>query len=648
VSESSPSSTGYQYALRIVGSQFQSLLQTTGSAVVCLAPDHSILTWNRGAETIFGYAADEVVGKNYFDLFLPPEHRAGVASEISKVISGGVTRGYENSVRTRTGSERMVLWNAARLVDEHGEPFAVVAIGQDVTALHQAQMLQAGESRVLKLLVKGGDMASVLEELAATIESAFPEVRCAVMTVDTESGRLRCAAAPSLDEDYRRLLDGIPIGQDAISCGRAADLGKLVLSLEIDTEPQWSAHRQPAILSGLRGCWSQPVFTGSGSILGTFDTYTLRSRRPTEAELESTGRAAQLAGIVIEHKRVLEQRFRESEDRYQTAVVELESLRQEVQKRFTLDDMVAVSPAMLEVIQMAARVAPTDATVLITGETGTGKEVLARAIHTNSGRSQGPFIAVNCGAIPETLMESELFGHERGAFTGADRRKVGQIDRAAGGTLFLDEVGELIPSAQVKLLRVLQQRTYERLGGVETLRADVRIITATNRDISAEVSEGSFREDLFYRLNVFHIHIPPLRERREAIPLLAERILERIATDLRRPEIALSKSAMQAIQEYNWKGNVRELQNALERAAILCGGSLIGPDHLPIQADPVVVRRRSGAEDEIVVRLEDGFSMEKLEQRLVRQALKAARGNKSKAARLLGISRGSLRWKLQK
>ena len=259
-------------------------------------------------------------------------------------------------------------------------------------------------------------------------------------------------------------------------------------------------------------------------------THTLLGRGgPSGVELETTSRAAQFAGIVIEHQRALEQRFRESEDRYHTAVVELESLRQEIQKKFSLDDMVAVSPAMLRVIRMAAQVAPTEATVLITGETGTGKEILARAIHSNSARRDGPFIAVNCGALPETLMESELFGHERGAFTGADRRKAGQIDRASGGTLFLDEVGELVPSAQVKLLRVLQERTYERLGGTETLRADVRIMTATNKDLSAEMNEGAFREDLFYRLNVFHIHIPPLRERREAIPLLAERILERIA-----------------------------------------------------------------------------------------------------------------------
>ena len=333
-------------------------------------------------------------------------------------------------------------------------------------------------------------------------------------------------------------------------------------------------------------------------------------------------------------------------DEHSAAKIELDDLKAKLKCGCSFEDVVVESPAMLEAIQLACKVAPTEATVLITGESGTGKELMARAIHNNSARSRGPFIAVNCAALPEQLLEDELFGHERGAFTGAERRRAGRFELAKHGTLFLDEIGEIAPAVQVKLLRVLQERTFERLGGVETQAADVRVIAATNRDLSSEMEEGRFRDDLYYRLNVFHIKLSPLRERPEDIPKLARSILEKLANELGRRDLSLSHAALETLQAYEWRGNVRELQNALERAAILCDTGLIRPEHLPIQRS--AAPRLRSSDDELAVHLGPGFSLRGLEQELVQRALRIAGGNQSEAARLLGLSRGAFRARLGK
>ena len=233
-------------------------------------------------------------------------------------------------------------------------------------------------------------------------------------------------------------------------------------------------------------------------------------------------------------------------------------------------------------LTQAAQVAATETTVLLLGESGTGKEVVARFLHRASARSQGPFVAINCAAMPENLLESELFGYERGAFTGATQTKPGQIEQAAGGVLFLDEVGEMAPSAQAKFLRVLQEREFQRLGGNRVMRADIRVIAATNRDLQKAMERGTFREDLYYRLNVFQIRLPPLRDRRADIVPLSEAFIAEIGRSIGRPPAGLSRDAKLALMEYHWPGNVRELRNVLERAAILCDGGLITADHLAL------------------------------------------------------------------
>ena len=302
-------------------------------------------------------------------------------------------------------------------------------------------------------------------------------------------------------------------------------------------------------------------------------------------------------------------------------------------------------PTMAEVVAALKKVARTDATVLLSGESGTGKEVAARAIHAWSGRKEGPFVAINCAALSDNLLESELFGHEKGAFTGASTARRGRIELAAQGSFFLDEVGELKPELQAKLLRVLQEKTFERVGGSRTVRADVRWIAATNRDLGQMVSAGRFRDDLYHRLAVFPVELPPLRERREDILPLARTLLGRVSANLGRRGLRLSSDAEQAIVAGEWSGNVRELANALERAAIVCEGSEIGPADL----DPVPVWRSKGSDlVEPAPNPADAETLESVERRAIQQALLAVDGNRRKAAERLGIGVRTLYDKLKR
>ena len=297
--------------------------------------------------------------------------------------------------------------------------------------------------------------------------------------------------------------------------------------------------------------------------------------------------------------------------------------------------MVGQSPEWRQVLRKATQVAWTDTTVFLQGESGTGKEVLARFIHHASPRKHGPFVAINCAALPEQLFESELFGYERGAFTGAQQAKAGHIELASAGVLFLDEVSEMTPMAQAKLLRVLQEREFRRLGGTHLYKANIRVIASSNRDLRRAVADGSFREDLFYRLQVFDIRIPPLRERRGDIPLLTDAFLREFERSSGCSSAGLTPDARAALMSHDWPGNVRELHNALERAVILCDGELITAEHLSLQVSSVVAPRR-------LPRLSD------VERQTIEQVLSESEGNKSKAARRLGITRTQLYGRLRK
>jgi two-component system response regulator HydG len=317
-------------------------------------------------------------------------------------------------------------------------------------------------------------------------------------------------------------------------------------------------------------------------------------------------------------------------------------LRQEIRKRDRATTVAAIgkSRAWQEALRMAEMVAPTDSTVLITGESGTGKEVISRYIHDLSGRQEQPFMSINCGALPESLLESELFGHVKGSFTGAVKDKVGLFAAASGGTFFLDEIGETTPATQVKLLRVLQQREVIPVGATEAVPINARVVAATNRDLEEEIKRGTFRGDLYYRLNVIALHLPPLRQRVEDIPLLAEHFLTRVAAQRGEGPKALSPSAQDALQAYGWPGNVRELENALERAVILSPGELVEASALPAR----VIERR--AEPLVAERAPSTPTLEAIERAYIAWVLRNESGNKSRTAEVLGIDPSTLYRKL--
>ncbi|MBU0934971.1 MAG: sigma-54 dependent transcriptional regulator [Spirochaetes bacterium] len=315
-----------------------------------------------------------------------------------------------------------------------------------------------------------------------------------------------------------------------------------------------------------------------------------------------------------------------------------QELLQEIESNKKISSIIGRSPAIKQIFELLKKVAPTKANVLITGESGVGKELVADALHNLSNRSDKPFIKVHCAALAESLLESELFGHEKGSFTGAAGRKKGRFELANEGTLFLDEIGEINPSVQIKILRVLQERRYERVGGEQTLETDVRIIAATNRDLKEEINKGSFREDLYYRLNVVNIHVPPLRERKEDIAILANAFLQEFARENSKTIEGLEAKAKASLYAYAWPGNIRELRNCMESAVVLSSNNIITLEDLP----PNV----RGAGDSSSIKLPLGISMNEAEKILIAETLAANSGNKSRTAEILGIGRKTLYQKI--
>jgi len=424
------------------------------------------------------------------------------------------------------------------------------------------------------------------------------------------------------DSGFRKLLEAILVGEgyrvtaastiaEAIRCCERKQFHLIVSDLRLpDGEGldllRWSnehASQTPVIM-----------ITGFGTVTSAVEAMKLGAVDYLGKPLSSPDELRLLV------RKALQQR---------QADMERTLLREEQQERFGCGAIIAGHPSMQKVTRLASKVAPTNAAVLITGESGTGKEIIARCIHNNSPRAAKAFVAVNCAALSPTLIESELFGHERGAFTGAVGQHLGRFERAHGGTLFLDEIGELDTNLQAKLLRVLQERTFERVGGTRVIQVDVRLLTATNRDLKQSVTEGRFRQDLYYRLNMFPIEIPPLRERGEDIVQLARFFLKRAATSMQK-ELRLSQEAEQVLSGYGWPGNVREMENMMERMAILCEGSVQAND-LPIascdQGRPVLFKE--------------------IERQAILDALDANGGNRTRTAQQLGISLRTLQYRLR-
>ena len=357
-----------------------------------------------------------------------------------------------------------------------------------------------------------------------------------------------------------------------------------------------------------------------------------RSDRNYDRTMKFYGVVGSMLAQALKMQSLLEQ------DR-QRLVNENDRLRDELRERYDFSHILGTSGAMRQVCEQVVQVARTNTTVLIRGESGTGKELIAQAIHYNSLRARQAFVKVSCGALPETLIESELFGYEKGAFTGAEQRKKGRFELADGGTLLLDEIGDINLATQVKLLRVLQEREFERLGGTEPLKVDVRMIAATNKDLETAVTSGSFRQDLLYRLNVFTIFVPPLRERKSDVLLLADHFVEKLSTDHGKQVKRISTPAIDALVSYHWPGNVRELQNVIERAVLVCDGQVIHLHHLP---PTLQTAEGSGTANSQSL----GDAVAGFERDLIEDALKMARGNRARAARLLQATRRIVNYKI--
>ncbi len=510
---------------------------------------------------------------------------------------------------------------------------------------------------LLPAIAEALDVRQVFLSLSAVIQEIVPHDVLAFSRLSPDRGGVLVQAAThegmrempeyrfsneteALDTNWNYLLayDLTPIDEGSLRVLTTPRDAPEPLYDVIQPGPLWTRFVATA---GIRSSLRVPIRAKERAIGGV----AFLSRRPYAYDDEDGVLASRIAdhlALALAHQELAqeERRIAQAEERAVQLEARVDLLSRELE-RFSAHRALGASAKWKKVLADAAQVAATDTTVLITGESGTGKEVVARYLHRGSPRARGPFVAINCAALPEQLLESELFGHERGAFTGALSSRPGKIEQAAGGVLFLDEVGEMAPAVQAKFLRVLQEREFQRLGGTKTLRADVRVVAATNRDPRRAMETGAFREDLYYRLSVFEIHLPPLRERPEDILVLVEAFLGEISKSVGRPAAGVSEDAREQLLAHTWPGNVRELRNAIERAVILCQGGLVTREHLPMTvarpAAAVVVAATPAADFPA-----EGVQLDAVERDLLQKALARARNNKSQAAKLLGLSRGQV------
>ena len=457
-------------------------------------------------------------------------------------------------------------------------------------------------------------------------------LQTSIVLKDPDSDQLQIVASEGLTPEGQRATWAIGEGVT----GRVVQSGRPVVIPQISQEPMF-LHRTGRRKRSGRSDTSflcVPI-PGDRKAIGAFNVdLPFRKDRNYEQDLQLFRVVATMIGQALRLKQMVEAER-------QRLLDENAHLKQELKERYDFSHIVGTSGPMRQVFEQIAQVASTNTTVLIRGESGTGKELIAHAIHYSSARARKPFVKVSCAALPDSLIESELFGYERGAFTGATARKKGRFELADGGTLFLDEIGDVNPSTQVKLLRVLQEREFERLGGTEAIRADVRLVAATNTDLEKAIAAGTFREDLYYRLNVFTVFVPPLRERKTDILLLADHFLEKYAIAHGRSIKRISTPAIDMLMAYHWPGNVRELQNILERAVLVCDGAVVHGHHLP---PTLQTSEASGT----VTGMSLSNAVAAYEKDLLQDALKTTRGNRVKAALLLDSTERIISYKVKK
>ena len=476
------------------------------------------------------------------------------------------------------------------------------------------------------------DLKAALHRVLEILGRHHGAVRSTVVLLEAETGQLRVEAADGLIRQDAKVRYEIGEG----ITGRVVQSGRPVVVPRVSREPLFlgRAADRPELTHQELSYLSVPIVLNRKAVGALGVDLKFKPDRDYDRYVKFLGIVASMIAQALKVQRLVESERRQ-------LVEENTHLRQELKERYDFSNIMGTSGPMRQVCEQIAQVARANTTVLIRGESGTGKELIAHAIHYNSLRARKPLVKVSCAALPESLIESELFGYEKGAFTGAEARRKGRFELAESGTLFLDEIGDINPATQVKLLRVLQEREFERLGGTETIRANVRLIAATHKDMEQMIAGGGFREDLYYRLNVFTIFVPPLRDRKSDVLLLADHFLEKFSRAHGKGIKRISTPAIDMLTSYHWPGNVRELENCLERTVLVCDGHVIHAHHLP---PTLQTAEASGTVPH--VSLKDAVAA--YEKDLIQDALKTTRGNRAKAARLLNSTERILNYQVRK
>ncbi len=552
---------------------WQEVVESADSIIVVVDPLGRIRLFNRKAQEITGYSAEEVLGKAWIETFVPAEYRLEIQRVLKALLDGKrIPRFGKYPILSKDGKEILIAWDRSFVKDKSEKTNAILSVGHDLS------------------------LPTVIEEERYHMKTILDGIADGVFTVDLN---LRITSFNNAASTITGFSEEEALGQHCRDIFRGSMCSHQCPLMELIETGKDSGNMEGDILN-----------KENKEIPVSFNTTLRRDRN-----------GKPIGGICI---------FRDL-----TPIVEL---KKELQEKYSFQDIISRSKAFLEIFRILPDIALSDAAVLITGESGTGKELIATALHRLSRRKEKPFIKVNCGALPETLLESELFGYKRGAFTDAKQDKPGRFKLAEDGTIFLDEIGEISQGTQVKLLRVLEAKEYEPLGGTKTEKANVRIISATNQNLWSRVRAGEFREDLYYRLNLFTIDLPPLRDRREDIPLLIDHFLKRFNHTRGKDLKGFTHSALEILLNHDYPGNVRELQNIIEHAYVLSKKNHIGPESLPIY-----LRKRYPSEDGHKGRK----TVEEFEKELILETLRKNNGKIQDAAEEIGIHRATL-WRKMK
>jgi formate hydrogenlyase transcriptional activator len=746
--------------------QLRRIIDTIPALAWCNLPDGSNEFLNHRWHDYTGLSPEEAHGWGW-KAAIHPEDLPMLMQKWEALRDVGKPGECEVRLRRSDGAFRSFLCRVEPLRYEGREAVRWYGTATDIEDHKREEDLAAGEKLLLEMVTSGHSMPGILEALCQFVESATSECYCSIVLVDSAGTRLEHGAAPSLPASFITSIIGRPVNAESGPCAMAAYLNEQVIAADLTTETRWAEYEwcPMALAHGMRACWSTPIRSAAGEVLGAFAIYYAEPRTPTRRDQALIDQFTHIASITVERERsqtsltralsklrqdeselrrmtdaipqtimvldpsgapiyanqatldysglaiedVLAPGFRERifhpddleklQDEREAALArglpfeaeqrvlrkdgqyrwflirynpfrneqgqvirwyatgtdiddrvraeerirnENLALREQIDRESMFEDIVGSSEALRKVLRQVTKVAPSDSTVLILGETGTGKELIARAIHKRSRRGEQAFIGVNCAAIPASLIASELFGHEKGAFTGATQRRLGRFESANGGTIFLDEVGDLPPEIQIALLRVLQEREIERVGSNKAIPVDVRVLAATHHDLDILVAEGKFRQDLLYRLSVVPIQMPSLRERTDDIPLLVDYFVGRFGNKAGKKFRTIEKITVELFESYQWPGNVRELQNVIERAVILSDGDVFCVDETwlkrqaPQFASPAVALN---------------IALQRQEKEMIEAALAEARGRVSGpdgAATKLGLPRPTLDAKIKR